>query len=94
MAEEKRNLNVLDRLRQLFQGNIIIRKTDDNKLVVKDVYYNKPQREFFLAAWTLLLKSFSIRRRSTYLSFFKFCDAVSKTNLALSYTLGMENNLV
>ena len=43
MAEEKRNLNVLDRLRQLFQGNIIIRKkigiyckTTTNKMYLGD----------------------------------------------------------
>ena len=31
------NENIFNRLSKLFKGNIIIRKTDDNRLVVKDI---------------------------------------------------------
>jgi hypothetical protein len=39
MAEQ--DSNILSKLRKLFQSNIIIRKREDGKLVVKDVNYNQ-----------------------------------------------------
>ena len=36
-----RNENILDGLRKLFQSNIIIRKSDDGKLIVKDVDHSQ-----------------------------------------------------
>tara|TARA_Y100001970_G_scaffold174556_2_gene213025 strand:+ start:1369 stop:3162 length:1794 start_codon:yes stop_codon:yes gene_type:complete len=45
MADEQQNQqnqgNILDRLRGLFQSNIIIRKTDNNQLIVKDIDHSQ-----------------------------------------------------
>ena len=42
MADEQKNQgNILDRLRNLFQSNIIIRKTDNNQLIVKDIDHSQ-----------------------------------------------------
>ena len=35
------NENILDKLQKLFQSNLIIRKTDDDKLIVKDVDHSQ-----------------------------------------------------
>ena len=35
------NENIFRRLSKLFKNNIIIRKTDDNKLVIKDVDFTQ-----------------------------------------------------
>ena len=33
--------NIFTRLGRLFQSNVVIRKTDDNKLIVKDLDYTQ-----------------------------------------------------
>ena len=40
MAEQNQG-NILDRLRNLFQSNIIIKKTDNNQLIVKDIDHSQ-----------------------------------------------------